>query len=132
MNGSQKNAELMELSILVENICRRPQMYCEQIASVRDLVFFLSGVTMLPTRQHGGALDVIGDSGFLKFAYQRYNRPTRKVVCVGATARFLLEVFGDKQLFDVCESIGDLMLDWRLTLESPGDGPRNPNPLAVE
>jgi len=112
-----------EINGLMELICRRPRHFFEPIAMVRDLVFFLRGVdcgACYPA--HGPADD---DCGFWNYAYRRYDRvpPPENCWTPAGFAPFLLEEFGDKQLFEVCETIADLFRDWRQLNEA------NENPL---
>jgi len=94
-------------------------MYFEPIATVRDLVFFIRGVYCVSSYPAHGPSD---NDGFWEFAYRRYNRvpPPPHGWTPTGFAPLLLEQFGDKPLFEVCETIADLFMDWRL-LNEPND-----------
>jgi len=100
-------------------VCRRPRMFFEPITTTRDLIFFVRGFFAGAHPPFGKG---IGD-GFLTWLYERHGRtpPRQRNMVAHDFAKVLLEEYGDKPLFDVCEAIGDLFREYR-ALRPPDDG----------
>jgi hypothetical protein len=101
------------LDALLEYICRRPRMFFEPTATVRDLAFFLQGTACGLAFPHH-AVEGAEEDGFWDFAFRRRNcEPPKHGWKPNTIVTFLVEQFGDRPLFDACTEIADLFAEWR-------------------
>jgi len=90
-------------------------MFFEPIQTTRDLICFVRGYLSGTHPPFGAGVG----SEFAVWLYRRHGRdvPKQLNMTSGDFATVLLEEYGDKPLFDVCEAIADLFREYRATLD---------------
>ncbi|MBB3208730.1 hypothetical protein FHS27_004562 [Rhodopirellula rubra] len=91
-------------------ICLRPRMFYASARSFADVVAFISGVQCVPGGPHGGRFGT-----FPEFVVRQLNAPHD----VPWTSS-LIDAFSDIDMFDACEQLHQMLVEWGDTLrDSP-------------
>ena len=103
-----------DVNLMIKTLSSRPRMYCDAIATGRDLIFFLQGNccgAIFPGLGHKPNKRVEDTIAFRDYVYRRFGRKPPRPGCwqVGEFAGLLLEEFGDKPFIDVHMAIGNLL-----------------------
>lgn len=90
----------------LEVILRRPGMFAPGVASLRDMFVFVEGWCRGMAPPCGHSFD--GAYEFGQYVNQRFGQPS-----IASWRATLERAFSDRQFYDACEAIADVIQDWR-------------------